>query len=67
MNYTELLNAVEDAERSRSLFIGQSVRLAALLKGNLRNIGKTYQGQNILRALKKELSEFDSRTGEWKT
>lgn len=69
MNITELHNALTEAERLQDVFASQTHRMAKMLKGNLRNISKHggYFGHQTLRALKKELKQYNAITGEWRS
>lgn len=69
MNYLELQEAVEDARRTNARFESQIKSLSELLCGHLRAVNKDHmwQSTNTLRKLKKELTEFNAITGQWKS
>ena len=69
MNYNEMVLAVEDARRTNIQFESQIKKLAALLKGHLRSVNKDngYYSTQTLVDLKRELSEFNSKTRKWKS
>ncbi len=62
MTYEELKRAVEQSEeimRQSQSFAKQGLRISA---GRLRLM---YVDQDILRALKRELRQFNANTGKW--
>jgi len=68
LNYGIMISALGEAERANNLADQQSIQLAKLLLGRLRSVGlHSYAGTNLLRKLKKELSEFNANTGMWKS
>lgn len=67
MKYNEMRDAVEDARRTQKAFNEQIHSIGSLLCGNLRNVSRTYGGKETLAKLKKELTQFNANTGEWKS
>lgn len=62
MNYDEMISGVESAEQTTRLFDSMINRFAKLLVGRLRKV----TAYGVLKALKKELQEFNAATDEWK-
>jgi len=67
MKFDDMKEAVEDAKRTQRIFDLQTKDLAGLLCGNLRNVGKGWYDIEILKKPKKELTQFNANTGEWKS
>lgn len=66
MLFEEMQRAVYDAERTIRKANNQSLRLAQMLKGKLRLVSQEHNGDEALRDLKRELSQFNASTGKWK-
>lgn len=66
MNYIEMQNAIDDAENTLRLADSATTKTAKMLVGRLRKVTDSYQGRKTLSKLKKELSQYNARTGEWK-
>lgn len=62
MNFDDILTGVEDAEQTSRLFDRMLNRLAKLLVGRLRRI----EGYGVLKALKRELQDYNAATETWK-
>ena len=60
MNYKEMCDAIEDAERTIKRAEMFKNKMASFLVGRLCNID-----YSKLCALKKELKHFNSKTGKW--
>lgn len=60
-NFTEMLNAIDQAESLIKRAESHCSRMARILCGRLRGINPGY-----LSELKKELQSFNMKTGEWK-
>ncbi len=67
MNFNEMYKSVEAARETQRQFEFQTNKVASLLVGNLRSVSRKYDGNEILKQLKKELSQFNAATGEWKS
>jgi len=67
MNYFDMQQAVRDAEKTLEQANRQMAALAKLMQGRLRTVSNDWQGKDILRELKRELSQFNASTGEWKS
>jgi len=61
MNYNEMFNAVQEAERVVRLSDQVSNRMAQFIVNRLR-----FVNASTLREIKAELKKFNSVTGEWK-
>lgn len=66
MLFEDMQRAVYDAERTIRKANNQSLRLAQMLRGKLRIVSKEYDGDEVLKDLKIELSQFNASTGKWK-
>ena len=66
MNYFEMREAVKDAEETIENSNRQMASLADLLQGRLRIVSNAYNGDDLLANLKRELSQFNAKTGTWK-
>lgn len=66
MNYREMKEAIKSAELTLRMADMATTDMADLLVGRLRKVQKTYRGVETLKALKKELKQFDSKRGVWK-
>lgn len=62
MNFDDVRLAMSEARQKLSMLDSFATELAVMLAGRLRKCNNT----TALRAMKRELQEFDSRTGEWK-
>ena len=62
MNWNEMINAVEDAERTERLFNRFVNRLAPLIAKRLKQCNNS-----TLETMKKELNNYNIRTGQWKS
>ncbi len=60
--FDEVRAAIEDAEYTLCAADVMAETMARILQGRLRKV-KNY---HVLRALKRELKNYDMRTGEWK-
>jgi hypothetical protein len=67
MNYEDVTQAVEEAQRVNRAVDLQSRHIAKLIVGRLRTVGDTYQGYETLKELKRELTQFNAATGTWKS
>lgn len=63
LSYQEAFQAAEDAERTLNNANILLRKTARMLAGRLRSSGVSHV---VLCELKKELSKYNSRTGEWK-
>ena len=66
MNFDEMKQAVDDAERTIRHVDSQSIKMALMLKGRLRLVSEDWRGVDTLKDLKRELSQFNAVTGQWK-
>lgn len=66
MNYHDMEAAVRDAEETLKQANRQMTSLAKMMTGRLRLVSTSYQGTEALKSLKRELSQFNASTGEWK-
>lgn len=66
--FDEVRAAVSQAKEQLRAADDAALSMAQLLVGRLRHVqsGNQYRGADALRALKKELRDFDMTTGEWK-
>lgn len=66
--FDEVRQAVSEAKSQLEAADAASLSMAQLLAGRLRHVSKNnhWAGITALRALKKELRNFDMTTGEWK-
>lgn len=55
--------ALKEAKRTMAAADAMTTDSARMIIGRLRNVKSIY----VLRNLKKELTEFNAHTGEWKT
>lgn len=62
MNLNNMEIAVEDAKRTMDAADEIATKLARLLIGRMRRVDSGY----ALRALKKELADYNMKTGAWK-
>lgn len=62
MTYEEMNEALQRAETTMNICDSVSTKIARLLVGRLHKVN----GGSVLRALKAELTHYDSRTGRWK-
>jgi len=68
LNYGVMISALDEADRANRLADQQATQLVKLVLGRLRSVGQySYAGSNLLRKLKKELSQFNANTGQWKS
>ena len=67
MKYYDMSEAVRDAEETLNQANRQMDSLAKLMKGKLRLVSNSWQGSETLKSLKRELSQFNASTGEWKS
>lgn len=65
MNIYDVKKAVKEAERDIAAADSQVGEMLSLIVGRLKKV-KGWNATEDLKALKKELKDFDSRTGEWK-
>jgi hypothetical protein len=61
MTYDEMSAALKEAERTMNVADTVATWIARLLVGRLRKVSS----ESTLVALKRELRDFDSRTGRW--
>lgn len=59
--------AVDESKNLDRAVSASCTDMAALLAGNLRRVSKDATGTRTLRALKRELRDFDMTTGTWRT
>ncbi len=64
MTFSELTQAVEEAEHTTRLFDQQTTKLAELLIGRLRTI-RSWSDRDTLVRLKRELHGFNARYRTW--
>jgi len=62
MNWSEFWSSLSDAKTTLSQADTVTREIASTMVGRLRKVDSVY----TLRQLKKELKEFDAKTGEWK-
>lgn len=62
MQLSEMKKALLEAEMTLKRADNTAHQLADMLSGRLRTVNSSY----LLRKLKKELSSFNAKTGEWK-
>jgi len=62
MNYREMSDAVEDAQRTMNLVDSMADRFARMLIGRLRKVNSCW----VLAELKRELKDYNIHTGQWK-
>ena len=69
MNYNEFITAVEDAENTQRRADIHAEAMAKMLIGRLRKVTRhdTYSQHNILADLKRELSNYNASTRQWKS
>ncbi|WP_109438389.1 hypothetical protein [Aquimarina sp. AU119] len=65
MRFSEFKDAVEDAERTIKQADEMVEKIIPMIPNRLRNIN-SWPGIEALRAIKKELKNFNSVTGKWK-
>lgn len=67
MNYTAFKLAVEDAKTTMYRADQMAKNVAPLMVGRLRFVSKDdmWSSHQTLKALKKELSQYNARTGKW--
>jgi len=66
MNWKEMNEAVDSARITLRNADYAANSISKLMVGRLRNVQDNYQGHETLAALKKELQQYNARTGEWK-
>ena len=62
----EVQQAVNEANRLQNAVDANSLGMAKLLVGRLGSISRKWGGHETLCALKRELSNYNATTGEWK-
>ena len=62
MTSEEMAESIRDAEKTLRRADSEAQRMASLCVGRLRHVGKW-----TLQRLKRELSQFNAHTGEWKS
>ena len=67
MNFDEMNSAVQDAERTIRIANTTTSKLLKMLVGRLRTVDNNYQSRKALAALKKELSQYNVKSGTWKS
>lgn len=67
MNYQEMTAAITDADATLRLADVKSKAFAKLLVGRLRAVSGQWGGDEVLRELKRELTQFNASTGQWKS
>lgn len=69
--FDEVREAVENAEATINAVDANAYEMARLLRGRLRSVTKhnphSWGGVGIIKALKRELQDFDATTGRWKS
>lgn len=63
MTFDELATAMNEAEVTLRRADSAAYRLASMLRGRLRRVDSKY----VLATLKRELQDFNSQTGQWKS
>lgn len=63
----DVKKAVEEARQTQYAVDEQTATMASLIKGRLRTLPDNYQTRELLAALKRELSQYNARSGTWKT
>jgi len=63
MQFSEMRSAVCEAEQTVRLADAMAANMTRLIVGRLRNV----HDSDLLSALKKELSNYNVRTGKWKS
>ena len=66
MNFQQMNAAVDEAKQTLKTADYAVTDMSKMLVGRLRKVENNYQGAKALAALKKELSQYNVRTGEWK-
>jgi len=70
MNYHDMAAAVYEAEQTEMNFQCQISALAYMVSRNLRSVSKysvdRHRNHQTLCKLKRELSQYNCKTGEWK-
>lgn len=61
MKFQEMIGAVSDAQDTLNAADRMVKQIAWLMQGRLRQVPS-----HVLKALKRELNDFNGRTGEWK-
>lgn len=64
--FDEMRQALNEAKNLQAAADSQAKEMARILKGRLRRVGADYWGHEILCELKRELADYNMRTGEWK-
>jgi hypothetical protein len=65
--FDEMRAAVAAAKAQLQAADESASDMALLLKGRLRHVGAGWRGVESLKALKKELHDFNMATGKWKS
>jgi hypothetical protein len=65
VNFTEIKQAVNEAEATIRAIEFLASDIATLLDGRCRHV-KTYSGVKALARIKKELADFNAQTHQWK-
>jgi len=66
MNYREMTEAVESAKTTLRNADYATLKIAPMLVGKLRLLSQTRQGREALKALKRELTQYNASTEKWK-
>ena len=66
MNFKDVETAVNETRTAQMAVDAQAGAMARLLVGRLRNLDPNWQNGRALKALKRELRDFDSRKGWFK-
>lgn len=65
MNFTEMEDAIKDAQRTIRNLESQSNEIAKMLDSTIYNV-KNFYGKKALASIKKKLKNFNAKTYEWK-
>jgi len=67
MYFSEMKKALDEAEITLKSADSIAGDMAKLLVGRLRKTGNSYQSHLALKNLKRELKDYNIRTGKWKS
>lgn len=65
MNTTEVYAAVRQAKLDIKAVDEHVYSMGVLIQGRLKSLPYGYWNQELLKSLKKELSQFNATTGKW--
>ena len=66
MNFVQVRTAVIDARRTMQAVDLMTEDMTHLIKGRLRAMPDNYRNRQTLATLKRELSQFNAKTMQWK-